>query len=187
MASSSTNSQIRNLILLIAFAVGSAFLLSTFLIMSYGPTGKYVVKKTLLEPSLVPTLSYNDTNFRTNSLTRYISDGIAFTYQEKTIKIDLETYKKIYAIIESDVSLSEVPNDVVNSFQDSETVSTLAIKVRTESHADWIDETKDFQVVNFALNHYRIHLHEEKSPNMWVYFHHRNIHQKVLAQVQEIP
>lgn len=192
MALSSTNSQIRNLVLLIAFAVGSAFLLSMFLILSYGPSGKYLVKNALLEPNLVSTLSYNDTNFRTNSLTRYVYDGIEISYfdtdenQIKTLKIDPSQYKKIYDIIMNDVSLAEVNNDILDSFMVKEAFSALAIKVRTESHADWIDETKDFQSVNFSQNYYRIRLHEEKNPNIWVYFHHRNIHQILLDQIENI-
>ncbi len=186
MASMRKRQEIVKLLLLFGFSMALALFLTVFLIYNYGPSGRYLVSSALLAPDLTSTLAYNDTNKKTGGLTRYISDGIELSfYNPKTkeiehLQIDLKTYRHIYGLIDDDESVQELTEQMIQQFSASQGVATLAIKVRTESHADWIDETKDFQTVEFARDFFRIRLHEEKNPNIWVYFAHSQILQQVM-------
>src|SRR5262245_44769599 len=128
MSHSSTKSQITHLILLLLCAGGAALLLSFFLIFNYGPSGKYTFNQAFIHTNLVATLNYNVTNYRTNSLTHYIFDRIEVNYynptskNEKSIKLDVSIYRKIYQLIQSDTSLlSPLPSEIEESFLSKET------------------------------------------------------------------
>lgn len=182
--SPSAKRQIRNLLAVFISGIACAFLLSVFLVYNYGPSGKYIVRNALISPDLVTILSYNDTNVHTGGMSRFVYNGLEFSYydskakQQKIIQLDPDQYNKLYQSIISDSSILEAPSDVTALF--SKDPAALAIKVRTESHAPWQDETKDFQRVEFVNDFYRIKLHEEKSADQWVYFKHPGIYQEVL-------
>ncbi len=148
-----------------------------------------MVEDALLSPEIAPTLSYNDTNVKTGSDSRFIFNGIQFLYpdekEQKRIDVSLRTYERFYEIIRHDKSLLNPEPAVLNLFQGE--MASLLIYVRTESHAEWQDETKLFESVNFTHegNHYRIKLHEEKTPLEWVYFYHPDIYKKVLSIVTQ--
>ncbi|MBA3957758.1 MAG: hypothetical protein H0X51_05115 [Parachlamydiaceae bacterium] len=183
----SAKNQIRNLILVIFSAICGAFILSGVLLYQYGPSGRYMVRNALLSPDLLTTLSYNDTNIKTGGLSRFVYDGMVLSLpdskskQTREIQIDPAHYQLLYQQISSDTSLGTVPDSISTLFS-KETPATLTIKVRTESHAEWQDESKAFQKLQFATegNFYRIELHEEKSPDQWIYFNHPDIYQKAL-------
>lgn len=185
--SSSVRRQIRNLLLVFFCAVGMAFLFSVFLIYNYGPSGRYLVRNVLLSPDLLTTLAYNDTNSKTGSSSRFVFDGIEYSFydskekQMKYLQIDLELYRQFYNLVDGDKSILEIPHEILAAFTQEE-MPSLVIKVRTESHAPWQDETKEFQKVNFVAegDHYRIKLHEERSAEMWVYFQHADIYHSTL-------
>lgn len=178
----SVKHQIRNMLLVITSGVMGAILLSLFFLYSYGPSGRYQASHALLSPQLANTLAFNDTNHKTGGSSRFIFDGIEFTYFEKNgqknlIQIDLPTYEKFYQMISADQSLLDISNDVLGLFNQG-TNSSLVIKIRTDSHAQWQDETKIFQEVAFASegNYYRIELREDKAGE-WAYYYHPGIYQ----------
>lgn len=178
--------EIRNLLLVIGSGIGCALLLSLFLILNYGPSGRYVVHNVLLSPELVSTLSYNDTNSKTGGSSRFIFENIAFNYYDpaekksKKLQISPEQYAQIYQIIANDKSLLEPSNAIINELEQINK-SSLIIEVRTESHASWQDEQRTFQELTLIPHggFYRISLHDEKSPTKWVYFQHEGLFEKV--------
>ncbi len=185
----SSKEQLRRLIVVLLSAVGCAFFVTGGALYLYSPSGQYVVEDALLSPEIAPTLSYNDTNVKTGSDSRFIFNGIQFLYpdekEQKRIDVSLRTYERFYEIIRHDKSLLNPEPAVLNLFQGE--MASLLIYVRTESHAEWQDETKLFESVNFSHegNHYRIKLHEEKTPLEWVYFYHPDIYKKVLSIVTQ--
>jgi hypothetical protein len=183
---SSYKNQIYTLLGVLSAAVICALLLAGILIYYYGPSGKYLAGNTLLESNLATTLSYDDTNIKTGGMSRFVFDGIDFSYHDKRgepqlIEISPELYQKLYRIIANDSSLLQIPENTSTLFNKSD-LNVLSIRVRTESHAGWQDESKRFQEVQFSPqgNYYRIQLHEEDSSNRWVYFYHPDIYQSVL-------
>lgn len=181
--SPSQKRQIRNLLFVLMFGIAAALMLSLFLVINYGPSGRYLVKNVLLSPDLVSTLAYTDNNRKTGGSSRYVFDGIEFTYHTpaenklQTLYIDPHTYEKFYRMISSDKSLAEVPPQ----FNQSKTAALL-IKARTESHAEWQDETKIFQEVRFFpdQDYYQIQLRDHAMADPWVYYYHPQIYQKAL-------
>jgi hypothetical protein len=183
----SSKQQIKDLILVLLSGVLAACIISGILLYKYGPTGVYTVTDALIDPTLATTLDYNDHNDITNGKDRFVFNGIEFSYydskenKQKKINISSESYKKFYNMISLDKSILNIPPEISNLFNPAN-AAILNINVRTESHAAWQNETKQFQSVNFAYagDYYRIKLHEEKYPNEWVYFHHPAIYQQVL-------
>jgi hypothetical protein len=180
--------QIRNLLMVVFCAVAFSFLLTGLVVYFYGPSGQYLLGNALVSPQIIPDLVYNDTNSKTGGNSRFVFDGIEFfdydssLKEEKQIPISLDTYTAIYGLIKRDLSVAEPDSQIFELFQPGNSAS-LVIKVRTESHADWQDERKIFETVTFLKegDYYRVHLHEEKNPNQWVYFYHPKIYQKIAA------
>jgi hypothetical protein len=174
--------EIRNLLIVIGSGVVCALLLSLFLILNYGPSGRYQVSNILLSPELTSTLSYNDTNSKTGGSSRFIFENIMFNYydanekKQKSIQITPEQYAQLYQIISSDKSILEPSNDILNSFGKPNN-ALITIKVRTESHAAWQDESRNFQEFDLSSegDFYRIALHDEKAERKWIYFQHNGI------------
>lgn len=182
---SSSRQQVRTLLKVILSAVVAALVLVGSLLYYFGPSGRYVVKNALINPSLTPVLSYNDVNHKTGGTSRFVYDGIEFIYydqrtqQQHTLSILPETYQTLYDKIANEKSLLEVPSEILNAFV---LPSTLSIMVRTDSHAPWQDETRVFQKVDFAPqgDYFRIELHEEPTTHNLIYFSYPGIYGEAL-------
>lgn len=179
------NSEIRKLITVLSSAIIAAFLLSFFFVYNYGPSGRYLVKNALLSPELTTTLSYNDINHKTGGSSRFVFDSIEFSNadsyskQQRQLKITPEQYAQFYQLVSSDKSLQNSTEDLLALFGKG-IAASLVIKVNTENHAAWQEESRVFQEVDFTKegNYYRISLHDEKM-GKWIYFYHPNIFAKV--------
>lgn len=186
MPHDTAKSQIRTLLGILSAAVITAVLLSAGFVYYYGPSGKYLAKNVLLEPGLAPTLAYDDTNYKTGGMSRYVFNGIDFNFYDtegkpQVMEVPIALYQKLYNRIANDSSLLQVPEGVTSLFNKPD-LNVLTIRVRTESHATWQDDAKNFQQIQFSpqSDYYRIQLHEEASLNRWVYFLHPNIYQETL-------
>lgn len=177
--------QIRTLLVVLFAGVTAALLLSGVLLYYYSPSGRYLVKEALLEPNLLTTLSYNDTNNKTGGMSRFVYDGLIFTYYDHKVRkqdamINPELYERFYYIINKDKSILDLPDEAIVAFNKGNPVS-LSIIVRTESHAAWQSEIKVFQKLEISpSDYYRIELHEETSKNKLVYFYRPGIYQETL-------
>lgn len=184
MTNNTQRKDIFSLLALMGTAILVAILLSVVIVMLYGPTGRYSVNTALLAPELIPTLSYNDTNNKTGGSSRFVFDSIEFTFPDASLKqqnlqIDPNQYSRFYQLIASDKSLLDPPPEVISLFT-HDPLASIAIKVRTESHAKWQDETKLFQQIDIVNDYFRVSLHEEVLTGNWVYFYHPQIYQKTL-------
>jgi hypothetical protein len=186
--------QIKTLLIVIFSGVLCAFVFALAILGYYDFSGRYLVKNALLESSLLTTLSYNDTNSKTGGLTRFIYDGIELSYydpqtkQQRKSAVRQDQYAQLYQMIAEDKSLSSPATEALDAFQKG-IPATLSIKVRTESHAAWIDTTKAFQRIDFANGggYFRIELHEENAANHLVYFYHPGIYSQLLQLVTLYP
>lgn len=180
-------SQLRNLFMILFGAVLGAFILAFVVLYRYGPTGQYIAGNILLEPSLVSTLSYNDHNDKTGGSSRFVFDKLILIMpNSQRVTISQETYRKFYALIQSDLSIEDKKIQEVAQMFSRGNLANLSIQVRTNSPSSWQEETKVFESISFAPNsdYYNVQLHEEKSPNMWVYFYHPGIYKKAMEVLQ---
>lgn len=184
--SSFAKKQIRNLLILLFTSTLFGIVLSLVFISRYGPTGHYIVQNALMPSELLETLSYNDKNYKTGGISRFVFDGIEFTYvnsegKRETIHIDSNQYQKIYNTIKSDKSIEKVSPHLSNLF-DKKPFS-LMIKVKTESQKEWQEEKRTFQEIDFSHEgFYRIELINDPS-SRWAYFEHPGIERKILKIV----
>ncbi len=178
--------ELRNFLLVIVLGVISAFVVTYFFIHQFGATGRYQVKNALLSPATIPDLNYNDYNPKTSAFDRYVFMQVEFEYfspeQNQWVrqKLDLDTYAKIYQLIEKDQSVDPVTEEQTSQY--SVQPARLVISVKTESDAKWQEDVKVFQTVEFAQkgNGYRVGLHEDNPGVQWAYFEHPGIYQKIL-------
>lgn len=183
----SSSKEIRNLLGVIGCGVASAILLSAIFLYNYGPSGRYLVQNALLAPELTTTLTYNDTNQKTGGSSRFVFEAIEFSFfqdnekKQKLLQISSEQYSQFYKAIISDKSLLNVSPEIIALFN-KDSMATLSIKVRTESHAAWQDETKIFQQVNivYAGDYYRIQLHDEQTGSNWIYYENPGIYKTTM-------
>lgn len=192
MASSEQNEsakkQIRNLLLVIFSGAFCAFLAAAIGLYFYGPGGRYLVKNTLLSPSILETLSYNDLNTKTGNKSRFVFDKIEFSYYEtdkkhwQKVRVSPNVYQRFYQSVINEKSLIDVPENVISQFTKANP-SSLVLTVRTESNAAWQELIRVFQEIQFANDgdYFRIELREQNSPeSKWAYFYHPHIYREVL-------
>jgi hypothetical protein len=179
-------SEVRKLLSVIIAAVFFAFLIAFLGVYYLGPSGRYSARNVLLNPEVAFKLNYNDYNQKTGGESRFVLDSIEYAYylpevgSWKKKGIDQETYQKFYRLIESDTSIREISEDVINLFRVPPPAS-LILYVHTESDASWQEARKIFQQIDFLdkEGYYRIELREDASGAQWAYFYHPGIYQKV--------
>lgn len=184
---SSTKQQIRNLLTVLFSGLIAACLIAGFFLYYYGPTGKYVIKNTLLDPTLVDNLAYNDSENTSIRSSRYVFNGIEFSFynsatkQSQTMQISTDKYKIFYENIYNDVSMLPVAPEVESLFNSAQ-LTTLSIHVRNESQMPGTNAQKTFQQVQIVPtgDYYRVELREQNSSNKWVYFYHPHIQNDIL-------
>lgn len=180
--------QIISLLSVIGAGVLAAFLIGSFFIMHYGPSGRYLVENILLEPKLLHELNYNDNNPKTGGMDRFVFDSIEFAYfnqaEKKWVKFPVseERYALIYNLIKGEKSLLDPSRELEELFI-KDLIARMTIFVKTESSAAWQAITKTFQEVQFENknNHFRIQLHEQNPGMNWAYFQKSNIANDVLS------
>lgn len=177
---------IRNLVMVLGFALFASFAVTTWFLYAYGPSGRYLAKNTLVEPSVLPQLNYNDMDPKTNQMDRYQFDKIVYTFWNKqkreqgSIDIIIPQYEQFYNLVLNDDSLLNPPQEVIDAFRKAPP-SRLEIKVRTESNIGYQKDSKDLTLVEFAENvdYWRVELNEADAVNQWVYYAHPKITEKV--------
>lgn len=176
---------IRNLLLVIGVSVASAFAVAGLFLYNYGPSGRYTAENTLIEPSLLAKLNYNDINPKTNQSDRYVFDKITYSFWNKTkgewgsLEIPIPIYSEFYKKFLSDVSIQNPDPEIVGLFSQSYP-ARLDVKVKTESASEWQRDQKNLTRVEFAENsdYYRVELNEENAGTNWAYFYSPQVYQE---------
>lgn len=178
--------QIRNLLFVIGSGTLCACALAWLMIVYYGPSGSYLVRNALLSPDLIQNLTYNETLSKNGASSTYVFDKIEFSYFDETEKkwikliVPIELYRSFYQRIESEKSLLDMPDDVVNeTFKN--TPASLSLIVHAQNNSVM---TQTFQEVQFPKNgdYYRITLREQtsKPSGSWIYYYHPGIYKEAL-------
>lgn len=173
---------LRKVFMVLAAGVGAAFLLTTFFITHYGPSGNYALSQTLLNPETLKSLNYNDWNPKTSESDRFIFDHILYEQGGKPAKkISVDQYKKVYQLLSGDTSSAE------NLAKYPATSPKLTLYVRTESPSKWQFDAKIFQQlqIDASGNYYRVELHEDNLGTHWVEFSHKNVKNQVEALLND--
>lgn len=172
----------RKVFMVLASGVAAAFLLTTFFVTYYGPSGTYQLNQTLLNPEMLRTLNYNDWNPKTSEQDRFIFDQIFYESNGKTPKkISIDQYKKIYQLLSGDASIKD------SQAQYPITSPRLTLYVKTESPSKWQATSKIFQQLQMDASgdFYRVELHEDNAGAHWVEFPHKNVKNRVEALLND--
>lgn len=194
MAERQRNRDIRNLLAVLGAAVLCAALLAFFFLYYYGPSGRYLAGNTLLDPSIMAQINYQDHHPQTGKKVRFVFDRIEFSYfdpekgQMHIFPISLETYQSFYKQVSSDRSLLEVNQNIQNLFLQSHPAlltmsmqSQEGLENRTaRDHLNTKAGSHVFQVVQFIPEDYfRVQLHG-KNEGEWAYFYQSGLYQEIL-------
>lgn len=165
--------EVRSLCLLLLFSFLTAALIAAYLIVYYGPTGKYSGKNTALAPDVLEQLNFADS--RTGSPFKMLFDTIEFSYPSKklTMHIDMEAYSRFYLTISSDESLDEL-QILPTLFE--RPAAGITTYTKPEKALKGEDGKRAFQRIEFAQdgNHYRVELLGDNK-SAWAYFKHLGI------------
>lgn len=177
------NPDIRNILVVLVAAVIGAGLLSSIFLYYYGPFGRYLAGNTLLDPSIIEQINYQDQHPRTGKKVRFAFDRIEFSYfdtqmkQMHTFPISLEIYHHFYKKITSVKSLLEINQKTQNLFLQSYP-ALLTISMQSKESAE-NGAAKVFQIVQFIPEDYfRVQLHEKNEE--WAYFYQAGIYQDII-------
>lgn len=178
---------IRNLVMVISASLLLAVGITSWFLLSYGPSGQYYAKNTLANPSILARLDYNDMNPKTNQMDRYVFDKILYTFWNKTkqeqgsLVIPIPVYEKFYNLVQADDSILQPTSEMSSAFRSSPP-ARLAVKVHTESNVDYQKDAKDLTLVEVAGDYWRVELNDQNTAIQWVYYKHPNI----AAQTQSL-
>jgi hypothetical protein len=183
MAEKRRNRDIQNILTVLGSAVICAGLLALVFLYYYGPSGHYLAGNTLLDPTIIGQIHYQDEHSRTGKKVRFVFDHIEFSYfdsqkgQLHVSPIPLEAYQKFYKMVAFVKSLEEI-KDVEKLFLQSHP-TLLTIRMRTKEGFEGM-ATRVFQVVQFAAEDYfRVQLHG-KNEGEWAYFYWPDIYQEII-------
>lgn len=185
--SSSTNKQIRSLLLLLGSAILFAILTGVFFVVYYSPSGVYLAKNVILAPEVLTQMNFNDSNSKTGGISRFIFDHIEFkwqdqkTHQGKSLYVDEEKYAKIYQLLAKDKSIPE-DSSLQELFMKAQPAQLLVV-IRTENNSAAQAVSKTFQVMQFIpdQDYYRVELHEQNASVRWAYYRHPQIFQTIFS------
>ncbi|WP_143406444.1 hypothetical protein [Estrella lausannensis] len=158
-------------------AVGIAL----FLIMTFGPTGSYVGKNTVLSPEALESLNFRDSRIETPF--KYVFDRIEYTFHQEgraksAVKIiGMDEYESFYLLTSSDES---VDDKRVDSALFDEITASIAIYVRQEKEIKGEPSARLLQKIEVGKDGstYRVEL-IGSAENPWAYFFHEGISGKI--------
>ena len=179
------NRDLNNLLFVLGSAILCAAMLASIFLYYYGPSGKYIAGKALLDPSTIKQINYLESDPSNRQKVHFIFDQIEFSYfdsQAGKVKkqiVSPENYRKFYELISADKSVAEGLPKIEEQFRRSHP-TVLTIQLRTMSGLAH-GSTRPFQEIQFAEeDHFRVQLHENMEQGEWIYFTHPHIYQDVI-------
>jgi hypothetical protein len=184
MAERRRNRDIQNILTVLGAAVFCAVLLASLFLYYYGPSGRYLAGNTLLDPSIINQINYQDQHPRTGKKVHFAFDRIEFSHfdlqkgQMRIFPISLDIYQHFYKQVASEKSLLEVSPKIQSLFFQSHP-ALLTVSMRSKEGAE-SGIPKVFQVVQFIPEDYfRVQLHE-KSEGEWAYFYRSGLYHEIM-------
>jgi hypothetical protein len=184
MAERRRNRDIQNILAVLGAAVICAALLASLFLYYYGPSGRYLAGNTLLDPSIMDQINYQDQHPRTGKKVHFAFDRIEFSYfdlqnrQMRIFPIPIDSYQKFYKQVASEKSLLEVTQKIQSLFFQSHP-ALLTVSMRSKEGSE-SGTPKVFQVVQFiSEDYFRVQLHE-KNEGEWAYFYRPGLYQEIM-------
>lgn len=162
-------------------SLGLAVLIVAGLLYYYSPSGRYIIKNTLISPSTIQELTGNDS--KKGRGMRFVFDEIKFSYYDeaskavKMIAVAPANYHKFYRLIENDESIVNV-----SEAQRAQFSSVAHAILLISATIDGEPTNKISQEVEILKTEdlYRIRLREQKSSDPWAYFQHPGIYSEAV-------
>ncbi len=180
------NHQIKNMLAVLAAAILCALLFALLFLYYYGPTGRYIAGQTLLDPSIIEQINYQENHSKKGQKAHFMFDRTEFFYfdpqQGEMLQkiIPLETYQTFYTWIASEKSIEKVTEEIKKIFLTPH-LALLTTRMHRIEAVNSSPSTQVFQVVQFVQGDYfRVQLHEAQEQNEWAYFYHPNLYQEVI-------
>lgn len=176
--------EVRGLLTLFGLSIFAAAGLTALMVYRYGPTGNYIAGNTILAPSTLQTMNYNDLNPKTNSRARYSFNGTEFSYFDKMegkmrqVPVNPAAYNSFYNLVASNSSV-EPKDEIISEFHQVSPV-TLTSTVRSDN-AEAMQMVKIFQIIQFTeTDYFRVQLRGQNETGDWAYFYQPNIYNTVM-------
>lgn len=166
--------------MIIASAMALGCLTVVGLIYYYGPSGSYQLRNVLLAPGTTQSLRFSENN------KTLVFHQVQFLYRDPDtrawtrLELSIDDYAKVYALIESDVSISGDGTDYAPLFEQGQAAS-LILMLRPEQSYRPATAYQPFQEVHFSGDHYRVELRVEGEGRSWAYYKHDDILKEILA------
>lgn len=178
--------QIRNLLLVLFAGILCAVALTVFMLYRYNPSGRYPIKNVMIDPKILPQLSYSSYDSGTRNTTRYLFDNIEFSFYNFTEKkwekktVSDVSYQKFYELVANERSIPDVKDQVVTLFNQQNT-ARLSLRLKAENFVKQTS-TKGFQQIEFVNegDYFRVELHDNSSQAQWAYYYYPHIYAKVI-------
>ncbi|MBA3721173.1 MAG: hypothetical protein H0W88_02070 [Parachlamydiaceae bacterium] len=182
----SKKQQILNVLIIFFSSFLLAGLFAGYMIYNYSPTVGYLAANTILSPDVVEKISYIDSHPTTDKESKFIFNGIVFSYYDKTtgrlkqLPINANSYKQFYSMVESEKSLDNINGQVEREFNQRD-LAFLTITVKTDS-SNLQQATKNFQLIQFNdKDYFRVQLRGEKNKIEWAYFYKPGLYEEILS------
>ncbi len=189
---SSKSKQIRTLLLVFGTAISAAVVFALVMLHYYGPSGAYLAKNALVDPSNIGAIHFAENNSRSGENSHYVFDRFEFSFFQKAEKqwkkqtIDMQQYADFYTLIGDELSLTSVTDEIVTTFNKGHPAS-LIVKIRQGNSPQPL--VKDLLKVDFAedSDYFRIQLRETGPLERWAYYHRPDIYQDVMQLFVKSP
>jgi hypothetical protein len=183
------NRDIQNILAVLGSAVLCAGLLALFFLYFYGPSGRYLAGRTILDPAIIDKI--NDEDKHPRQKVHVIFDHIEFSYFDpqgimRHQTVPLKDYQQFYYLIASEKSLDSVTDKIIDFFLKSHP-TVLTMSIRTIEGSEKLT-TKIFQIVQFVQEDYfRVQLHDKNEEGEWAYFYQPHLYHKVMHLFTQSP
>lgn len=182
------NREIRNLLTLLGAAIICAGLLTWGFLYYYGPSGRYLAGKTLLDPAIIDQVRYQDQHIPTGKKIDFEFDRIELSYfdlekkQMKKVSFSIENYEIFYKRVASLKSLENIDGNIQNLFRLAPP-ALLTIWMHPQQ-GKWEGASQVFQVVQLIPEgDFRVQLHGTNGEE-WAYFYLAGIYQEMISLIK---
>lgn len=170
---------IRNLLAILGGGVLCAGLLAGWMIYKYNPSGSYVARNVLLAPKMMEGLSFKEGKQKLEF------EGIDYSYSDgkrmQHVNLPQNLYSRFYNNVESERSLTEVPERIIAGFNSPQT-GKMVLRVKSDKGSQSLQEIEFLPQGDY----FRVRLRESAANERWVYYYHPQIVQEIERLLLEI-
>lgn len=175
-----------NILSVLGAAIFCAALMASWFIYYYGPSGRYSAGQTILDPTVMERINYQDKHPLTGQNVHFMFDRIEFSYfdsqqgQMRRYTVLPENYQKLYQLMTTEKSVEHV-TDSIRSLFTTQHPTLLTIYMHVVEPSGKPAATHIFQVIQFVPEDYaRVQLHGQQNQGEWIYFYRPQLYQDIM-------